>query len=71
MKIQYLYKYQLDNGILITPYYQSEQDIPHACRLIAEENAGITNGIDIVTCIDIDLKSIEQWNDCDLPIENI
>lgn len=38
-------------------------------RLIADEGKAITDGIDIINCIDTNRP--ENWSDCDLPEEEL
>ena len=69
MTIRYLYRYQRpDGGYDVSPNQPPEgTEYTLRYRLIAHEGMGITDGTNIVTCIDV--MSPDGWTDCSLPDE--
>lgn len=64
MHVRNLYRYETDIGVVITPDAHAETDQPHGLRLIAEDGMAITNGNDIVSCVDVAQEAATQWHDC-------
>ena len=59
-----LYKYEKDNGVVvITPNAESLIDAPYKVRLIAEENAVLTNGEIETPAIDIGFDEVDSWSE--------
>ena len=64
MKIINLYKYEKDNGVIvITPNAESPIDSPYKARLVAEENAILTNGVIETPAIDVSFDDVSSWSE--------
>ena len=64
MKIINLYKYEKDNGVIvITPNAESPIDSPYKARLVAEENAILTNGELETAVIDVSFDDVSSWSE--------
>lgn len=64
MRTVNLYRYEEDNGVVvITPNPRVETDIPYKARLIAEENAILTNGEVETPAVDISFAEVSSWSE--------
>jgi hypothetical protein len=69
MQIIDLYRYEDDNEIVITPNKRNETDAPSRARLVADENARLTNGTKEIEVIDVMLDEVDEWHEIIIPIE--
>ena len=58
-----LYRYEDGNTIVITPNPRNETDQPSRMRLIADENAVLTNGEIETLAVDVMLDEVELWRE--------
>ena len=64
MQIIDLYKYEESNGVVtITPNKRNETDTPSRARLVADENAILTDGTTETEAVDVMLDEVEQWHE--------
>lgn len=64
-----LYRYE-DNGIvIITPNRRNETDAPSRMRLIAEENAILTDGTTETPARDVMLEDVNKWHEINVETE--
>lgn len=65
-----LYIYEEPNGmIIVTPNRRNETDTPNQMRLIADENAILTDGITETPARDVMLDEIDKWYEIGSTIE--
>lgn len=59
-----LYRYEESNGtVTITPTPRAETDTPSRVRLIADENAILTDGITETIAVDVMLDEVDKWTE--------
>ena len=59
-----LYRYEENNGMVtITPNRRNETDTPSRMRLIAEENAILTDGTTETPAVDVMLDEVDKWHE--------
>lgn len=64
-----LYKYEENGTVIITPNARAETDTPSRMRLIADENAILTNGATETIAIDVMLDEVDKWTEISGAIE--
>lgn len=70
MQTKTIYRYTATDGKqgVDTPFQiQGASDYTERLRLIADDGKGITDGTQVVTCIDIDASDKVKWTDCEAP----
>ena len=65
MKSINLYRYETENGVIITPNAKNETDISSRMRLVSDENKALTNGETITLVVDVLLEGIKNWYEID------
>lgn len=63
MQIIELYRYTQNNVVIITPNKRNETDTPSRMRLIAEENAILTDGTTQTPAVDVMLEDVDKWHE--------
>lgn len=59
-----LYRYEENNGMVtITPNRRNETDTPSRMRLIADENAILTDGTTETPAVDVMLEDVDKWHE--------
>lgn len=58
-----LYRYEINGAVLITPNKRNETDTPSRARLVADENAILTNGTTETEVVDVMLDEVELWQE--------
>lgn len=58
-----LYRYEENGTVIITPNRRNETDAPSRMRLIAEENAILTDGITETPARDVMLDEVDLWQE--------
>lgn len=58
-----LYRYEENGTVIITPNARSETDTPSRMRLIADENAILTNGTIETPAVDVMLDDVDKWHE--------
>lgn len=58
-----LYRYEDNATVVITPNPRNETDQPSRMRLIADENAVLTNGEIETLAVDVMLDEVELWRE--------
>lgn len=58
-----LYRYEENGTVIITPNARAETDTPSRMRLIAEENAILTNGTTETPAVDVMLDEVDKWHE--------
>lgn len=64
-----LYKYEENGTVIITPNKRNEADTPSRMRLIAEENAILTDGITETIAVDVMLEDVDKWHEINAETE--
>lgn len=64
-----LYRYEEIDKVIITPNARTETDIPSRMRLIAEENAILTDGTTETEVIDVMLEDVDKWHEINAETE--
>jgi hypothetical protein len=65
-----LYRYEESNGMVtVTPNKRNETDIPSRMRLIADENAILTDGTVETPVVDVMLDEVDKWTEIGGAIE--
>ena len=63
MQIIDLYRYEGNGTVIITPNKRNEADTPSRARLVADENAILTNGTTKTEVVDVMLDEVELWTE--------
>lgn len=63
MQIIDLYRYEDNGTVIVTPNKRNETDTPSRARLVADENAILTNGTTETEVVDVMLDEVEQWQE--------
>lgn len=63
MQIIDLYRYEDNGTVIITPNKRNETDKPSRARLVADENAILTNGTTETIAVDVMLDEVELWHE--------
>ena len=63
MQIIDLYRYEDNGTVIITLNKRNATDTPSRARLIADENAILTNGTAETIAVDVMLDEVEQWHE--------
>ena len=59
-----LYRYEENNGMVtITPNKRNKTDEPSRMRLIADENAILTDGTTETPAVDVMLDEVDKWTE--------
>lgn len=58
-----LYRYEDGKTVIITPNPRNEADQPSRMRLIADEDAVLTNGEIEILAVDVMLDEVDLWNE--------
>jgi hypothetical protein len=58
-----LYRYEISGAVLITPNKRNETDTPSRARLVAEENAILTNGTTETEVVDVMFDEVDLWHE--------
>jgi hypothetical protein len=58
-----LYKYEENGTVIITPNARAETDTPSRMRLIADENAILTDGTTETPARDVMLDEVDKWTE--------
>lgn len=58
-----LYRYEDGDTVIITPNPRKETDQPSRMRLIADENAVLTNGETEALAVDVMLDEVDLWQE--------
>ena len=58
-----LYRYEENGTVIITPNARAETDTPSRMRLIADENAILTNGTTETPAVDVTLDEVDKWKE--------
>lgn len=58
-----LYKYEENGKVTVTPNARVETDTPSRIRLIADENAILTDGTTETPAIDVMLDEVDLWHE--------
>jgi hypothetical protein len=64
-----LYEYTKNNVVIVTPNKRNETDIPSQMRLIADENAILTDGTTETEVIDVMLEDVGKWHEINAETE--
>lgn len=64
-----LYRYEENGTVIITPNRRNETDEPSRMRLIAEENAILTNGTTETPAVDVMLDEVDKWTEINAETE--
>lgn len=56
-----LYHYEINGAVIITPNRRNETDTPSRMRLIADENAILTDGTTETPARDVILEDVDKW----------
>ena len=56
-----LYRYEENGTVIITPNARAETDTPSRMRLIADENATLTDGTTKTPAVDVMLDEVDLW----------
>ena len=63
MQIIDLYRYEENGTVIITPNKRNETDTPSRARLVADENAILTNGTTETEVVDVMLDEVDKWHE--------
>jgi hypothetical protein len=58
-----LYRYEENGTVIITPNARTETDTPSRMRLIADENAILTDGTTETPAVDVMLDEVDKWTE--------
>lgn len=58
-----LYRYEENGTVIVTPNKRNETDEPSRMRLIADENATLTDGTTETIAVDVMLDEVKKWTD--------
>jgi hypothetical protein len=58
-----LYRYEENGTVIITPNRRNETDTPSRMRLIADENAILTDGTIETPARDVMLEDVDKWHE--------
>ena len=58
-----LYRYEENGTVIITPDARAETDTPSRMRLIADDNAILTNGTTETIAVDVMLDEVDTWHE--------
>ena len=64
-----LYRYEENGTVIITPNARTETDTPSRMRLIAEENAILTDGTTETIAVDVMLEDVDKWHEINVETE--
>lgn len=64
-----LYRYEETDKVIITPNARAETDTPGRMRLIADENAILTDGTTETEVIDVMLDEVDRWTEINAETE--
>ena len=64
-----LYRYEENGKVTVTPNKRYETDTPSRMRLIAEENAILTNGTTETPAVDVMLEDVDKWHEINAETE--
>lgn len=64
-----LYRYEENGKVTVTPNARAETDTPSRMRLIADENAILTDGTTETPAVDVMLDEIDKWHEINAETE--
>lgn len=64
-----LYRYEKNGTVIITPNARAETDTPSRMRLIADENAILTDGTTETPAVDVMLDKVDLWHEINAETE--
>jgi hypothetical protein len=64
-----LYRYEENDTVIITPNRRNETDEPSRMRLIADENAILTDGTTETPARDVMLEDVDKWHEINAETE--
>ena len=64
-----LYRYEENGTVIITPNARAETDTPSRMRLIADENAILTDGTTETIAVDVMLEDVDKWHEINAETE--